>query len=444
MRHVRLKMGPGAGNRLLAAGLPDLMVVAGSRRIWVNGSCVWDQRGEDVEVADAESLVGLMASQERAVMAWRTEAGFQVRSSAAGDSVELSGVRDIHLGLDWVVVDRGMERSIVALDGPAEPQIPVGARDARPKAWAEGCGVTWIDGSDIYTFQLGGRTRLAGRVSGAMKRWISGPHGAAVFETDAGVSGMAAAGALHPVPQIDVDTVRFGPDGQELIAATGDGVVRWSLAEQRISGQIQGRLYPAGYSNGPVLLDEDVGTLRMWSGDILATGFTPCAASVHKDRLYGPGGTAWSIDSVSKVWQDAPLAGAHLMATEGGVVQVDDRIVGFDLEGQPAFNLPLPIDPEVDGPIYSTHWIDGLMYFEVEHGWIQIDFEGRRVGANAPPAESGEPRLLRKPWRHDLETGLLSDDSGPLPIVFDGAISRSDRGVLAWSEDGLLCSLTDH
>jgi len=439
MKSLRLKAGPGPGNRLLAAGLPDHLIVSGKRRIWTNDSSLWDQLEDEIEVVDGSTLVGIAAVQGRAVIGWQSSGGLRISSSASAKAVDIPGARGIHLGVDWVVVDLGIERRILSVDGSDRPRIPVGAQDARPKAWSAGRGITWLDGGHVYQFEDGDRTRLHGKLSAPVEQWASGPHGAAIFLTPEGIFGLSGRDGLHLLPDIDVDTVRFSPDGREVVAVTAEGVVRWSLTEHRALGRIEGRLYPAGYTDGPVLLDEDVGTLRTWSGEVLATGFIPCAASVHKGRLYGPGGTAWSIETASRLWQDSPLAGAHLMATEGGVIQVDERIVGLDLDGSIAFNLPLSIDPDIDGPIYSTHWVDGMMYFEVEDGWIQIDFEGRRVGSNPPPLMNTEVPTLTTPWTFDDDSGVLANDDGPLPIIFDGAISNGDGAVLAWSEAGLLC-----
>ena len=436
-----MAFGPGKGSRLLAPGLPEVMVVSGDTRLWVNGSCIWEQRGDLVEVVDSAHIVGLAVSQGKTCIAWRTENGFRISAGVAAKGVEIPGARGVHVGVDWAVVDHGIERRVLCLADNSTPIVPVGARDARPKAWSAGRGVTWIDGGHVYRFKEGENTRLAGKTPGAVTSWTSGPHGSALFQTDRGVLGLGARGSLHEAPDVDVTTARFSPDGHEFIGATSDGVTRWSLIDQREQNSIRGRLYPAGYADGPVLLDEDIGTLRTWGGQVMASGFTPCAASIHKTRLYGPGGTAWSVETGERLWQDSPLAADHLMATDGGVIQVDDRIVGFDLDGEVAFDLPLPIDQELDGPIYSTHWVDGLMYFEVEDGWIQIDFEGRRVGTDPPPVSSFDRPTLSGAWQFDEQTGLIADEHGPLPILFDGAALRHDGTTLAWSEDGLLCIL---
>ena len=332
----------GQGDQLLATGLPDHLVVTTDRRIWINGGCLWDQQG-DITVVDGSDLIGFIASGGRAAIAWRTTQGLRVTDAASPDGRSIPGARGVHLGLDWAVVDHGIERRVIELATGAPHRIPVGAQDARPKAWVVGPGVTWVDGVDVYTFRTGGRARLSGRLPAPVEEWTTGPHGAAVFSTPSGVFGMASNGPLHSLPPVDISSAVFSPDGDLMTAATDEGVIRWNLVRQQEDGQILGRFYPSGYTTEPVLLDEDVGTLRTWSGTIIGTGFTPCAASTHAGRLYGPGGTAWSMDTGRRLWSDSPLAGAHLMATEGGVIQVDERIVGLDLDGAVTFDLPLPI-----------------------------------------------------------------------------------------------------
>ena len=130
------------------------------------------------------------------------------------------------------------------------------------------------------------------------------------------------------------------------------------------------------------------------------------------------------------------------MATDGGVIQVDERIVGLDLDGGVAFDLPLPIDEELDGPIYSAHWVNGMMYFEVEDAWVQVDFSGRRVGEEPPPETAYGSAEIHQPWAYDPDSGRLAYGDTEWPVVFDGVAAAEGGRVLAWSEDGLLCLLS--
>ena len=443
MRSHRLRTGQGPGARLLAAGLPDHLIASGDRLVWIGSQCLWDQQGEFVHVVEAEGLLGINACGGRAVAVWKTPDGLQISDGADPDGRAITVVaREVHAGVDWAVADDGSERFVVDLSSGERPKIPVGARDARPRAWAAGAGITWLDGQQVYRFELGGRTRLSGNTGSRVEAWLSGPQGAAVFSTSRGLIATAKGKGLHPLPEVDLDSIRFSADGQEFIASDGVGIVRWNLAEGRRMEHLRGHLCPVGFSHEPILLDEDVGTLRTWSGRVLAGGFSPCAASAHGDRLYGPGGTAWSISHASRVWSEGPLAADHLMATDGGVIQVDERIIGLDLEGNVAFNIPLPIDSELDGHIYAAHWIDGLMYFEVEDGWIQVDFDGRRVGAEPPPAGHTETGNLPAPWCFDEASGTLDHEGQTWPMLFDGAVLTGDGRALAWSEDGVLCALS--
>ena len=279
----------GQGDQLLATGLPDHLVVTTDRRIWINGGCLWDQQGDDITVVDGSDLIGFIASGGRAAIAWRTPQGLRVTDAASPDRRSIPGARgstSASTGRSSITASSAessssrLERRIGFLWAPR-------MRDPRPGWPAPGhvgrrCRRLHV--------QDGWTARLSGGLPAPVEEWTTSPHGAAVFSTPSGVFGMASNGPLHPLPPVDISSVVFSPDGDLMTAATDEGVIRWNLVRQQEDGLILGRFYPSGYTTEPVLLDEDVGTLRTWSGAIIGTGFTPCAASTHAGRLYGPGG----------------------------------------------------------------------------------------------------------------------------------------------------------
>jgi len=376
------------------------------------------------------------------VFSFETNDGFRmVRASAKSQWEEKEvgvAARQPSLGTDWVVLNEGAERTVLDLETGRSVPIPVGARDARPKAWMSGCGVTWIDGLQVYRFKAGDKPRLVATLPAKPTDWQTGPAGAAVFSTDKGDFGLGPKGSLQELPPIDPETIRFSDDGNEWMAVSPEGVVRYSLETRGTLNSIHGRLVPVGFGEEPVLLDEDSGVLKTWSGSVLGTGFSPSAVCQHGTRLYGPGGTAWDMTTGEQCWDEAPLAATHIVANQGGVIQVSDRIEGFDDNGAIAFNIPLPIDSELDGEILDVHWIDGFLFFEVEDGWVQVDFDGRRIGQEPPPVLPELSLSLPPGWTFDEELGLLSKDGVSFPMVIDGVAIAQDSRLLAWSEDGAL------
>jgi hypothetical protein len=427
---------------VLSPGLPDHMVSAGDQVAWVCASALFRQGPEGLTLTSAIPLLGIAQSSAAWAFLFEEEGVFWIQHEVQGCAptrITLpQGTRSAVLGLNWTVLDHGMERSVVQTATGQAVHIPVGAKDARPQPWLAGSGLTWCDGARLYRLKAGGKVRSAGALGAPPSRWRAGPEGSALFALPDGLTGMAPAGAPVDLPPLDFDTARFSPDGLEVMGLGPLGLIRVDLRTGKPVASLSRSGIPVGYSSQPLFLDEQSGALCEWAGTIRTEGFLPCAVARHKDTLYGPGGTAWDVSTASRRWVDAPLGGAHLAATDHGVAQLDSRIQIFDTAGQLQHDWPLPVSEEVDGEVLDLHWVDGLLTIEMESGWVQLDPAGRRVSGSPPNLSPDSPHPTAPDWTFCEATGLLSHGEQCWPVAFDGVAFTQDGRALAWSEDGLL------
>ena len=435
--------GPGTGNRLLAMGLPDDIFASGDALVWLAETGIFVWRGDRIEFRRTAPVTAISGHVGNWVFALEADSGVSLlRLNAHGASAAWSfEARSVEVGTQLVVLDQGHERVAFDLEHDQPWSMPVGARDGRPKPFTDEKGVVWLDGTQVLRFREGDRPRIAGRLPSRPLGWSTGPAGSAVFSLADGLWGMGTSGGPRELGALDYESCRFSPDGTEMTTIDPDGWARVDLQEGSIVEKRRGSLIPVGYGPTPIILDEDAGLLKNAEGLLRATGLTPSAATAFGGVLYGPGGTAWSSHTGEPLWDCSPLCGEHLAATEGGVIQVGHRIEAFDTAGSKVLDLPLPIDPELDGEIFDFHWIDGMLFFEVEDGWVQVDFEGRRVGLGEPPhlpdTDTGRPSF----WKLEPETGHVSTGEHIVPLPFDGVLTLDDGRALAWSEDGMLTIL---
>ncbi len=443
MNPIAFGFGPGTGNRMLAMGLPDHIFASGDAIVWLTetGFFVW--RGDKIEFRTTKPVTGISGHLGNWVFALEADSGVSLlRLNALDSATALSfDARSVEVGTQLVVLDHGHERTAFDVETEQPWLMPVGARDGRPKPFTGGKGVVWLDGTQVLRFREGERPKIAGRLPSRPLEWSTGPGGSAVFSLADGLWGMGASGAPRELGSLDFEHCRFSPDGTHMTTIDPNGWVQVNLGDGSIIERRRGSLIPVGYGPAPIILDEDGGLLKGSDGLMLATGLTPSAAATSSGVLYGPGGTAWSTRTGEPLWDSSPLCGEHLAATEGGVIQVGSRIEAFDTTGSKVLDLPLAIDPELDGEIFDLHWINGMMFFEVEDGWVQVDFEGRRVGLEEPPhlpePDSGKSSM----WKHEPETGRISNGNHTVPLPFDGVLTLDDGRALAWSEDGMLTIL---
>ena len=130
-----MAFGPGRGSRLLAPGLPEVIVVSDDALVGERVMYLGAARGPRGSRRQRPSCRTCRV-QGKTCIAWRTESGFRISAGVAAKGVEIPGARGVHVGVDWAVVDHGIERRVLCLADNSTPIVPVGARDARPKAWS--------------------------------------------------------------------------------------------------------------------------------------------------------------------------------------------------------------------------------------------------------------------------------------------------------------------
>jgi hypothetical protein len=441
---MRFEAGSAAGHRLLAPGLPDVMVATEQATGWLNDSGLWIQAHGVLTLHGQANVSGLQASGEHWVVVTEQDGSSEVQRistlpSRACERRTFQG-RSVVAGTDWVVVDTGIERVAFDLLSGEVCRLPVGARDSRPQPWASGCGVIWVDQGRVYRLSGEERPQVVGVLAWTPKAWLAGPHGSAVFCGANEAYGLAAGGTLVQLPLCDSESVRFSDDGLEALVLTEDALCSIQLSTGDVTLKKQGALSPVGFCNGPVVLDEDSGVLKALGGMPISDGYSPCAAAHMNGTLYGPGGTAWDVTTGRRLWRNAPLAGTHLVAHPEGVVQIDPRIRGFNNSGEPVFDFPIPTDEEIDGEVLDACWVEDMLYLEVDHGWIKVDFTGKRVGVvdEFSPPNDCSPSL--DGWSFDDESGCISREGEEFPLRVVGVLQH--EGYLwCWNDDGMLLVL---
>ena len=434
----RFLWGSGDGARLHAPGFPDTIAGSEGSIAWVNRCGVWHWVDKEIRLYSLDEVVGLVVSPQSLVVVNVCGSEYVVHVIARSDgSIRLSRAyesRAVDAGTDVLVLDEGTERIAVDVCTGRPFPLPVGARDARPKPWSQGAGVVWVDQSQVYRLSFDGRPQSVGRLASPPNAWVVGPYGAAVFACEGSTYGMAPGGGLVALPPLHMETVRFSDQGDDLLAVSEAGVLHIALGDGGVRRECRGFVVPVGISKDPVVFDEDAGLLKYMGGAQIRDGFAPCAVSRFKDRLYGPGGTAWDLSEQKRVWAHTPLGGLHLVAHRGGVFQIDERIVGFNDAGEHISNVPFPVDEDIDGEVlFVRHCGDG---FEVhtDQDVVRISSNGERTASVS---------------RTDAETGLGSAGFAaasvidrPWAVGVDGSCTVAGR-LWCWNEDGMLFSVPD-
>ena len=226
---------------------------------------------------------------------------------------------------------------------------------------------------------------------------------------------------------MDVESLRFHSDGSQILSILEGGTAHLNLKNGQVVSQKSGFLVPVGFDQKPIVLDEDAGILKWMGGGTICRGFSPSAAAQHGNILYGPGGTAWNIDTQEQAWNESPLGGIFLVAHQDGVFQVNERIIGFSPTGKQVVDIPLPIDESLDGEILDVRWNGECLLFKTVDGMILVDIRGNRTvqgTASVVPASTDDE-------------GTSQEEHETCPLVAVGTI-RGAGGAWMWNEDGML------
>ena len=438
MSAIGFTWGPGDGYQLYAPGFPDIIAGTKDAYAWVNRCGVWYWVNSSIWFQALPDVQGLVLSEQECIVVSAKDRQFSVRTlqrenGSIGAHRSFSA-RGIEVGANIVVVDQGTERIALDLHTGQTLTLPVGARDARPKPWAVGPGVVWIDQLQVYRLAFGGRPQSVGRLPSPATSWVVGPRGSAVFMCDGRSFGMTSIAGLVDLPLLDAESVRFDPSGDEILAVSEDGTVHIRLVDGQVIGRSRGCVVPVGFVGKPVVLDEDAGVLKWMGGREIRDGFSPCAVSIHGNQLYGPGATAWDVRTQKRLWSHSPLAGIHLVAHPDGVFQIDDRIVGFDTSGRMVSNVPFPIDEDIDGEVLEVSHSRQGFRVRTEQGMVSVGFNGHRLAFETSTAPAGS---------EDEEEGNTTQTESLSINGVDGLHADPSGRVWCWNEDGILFSLPD-
>ncbi len=446
---LRLGWGPGPGDRMLSPGLPDLLFSDGAHLGWVTRDGAYALMEEAVHLVSVPDPTCVSISPGCWVLAQRTDSGVVVtRFNPREPAPErwTFPVRSVVAGSSWAVLDHGVERSVVALDGEVQIPIPAGATDAHPQPWSDRPGLVWVQEGVVYRMGEDRRIRVAGTLPSQPSQWCAGPAGAALFCQGGEVWGMGPGTAPRPMESLDWEGLRFAPSGERVLGATETGVEERCLRTGQLLWSRRGHVVPVGFGPDPILLEERTGRVHDTTGTVFASGFNPCAAARVGHRLYGPGGTAWDLEEGVQHWQHAPLHAEHLAVLEDRVVAIAEDMRLYDLSGEPCGRLPLPLDLETEGaPIHVEAMAAGSLLVELEDSCFALSLSGKRTPLRSRPLPTAQTSgRLRCSGPDEVPCLTQLDGSerplGRWPIGADDAAIVDDR-VWCWSEDGMLCAL---
>lgn len=424
---MRLSLGAGPLPRLCAPGRPDWIGADGETIGWIVRDRLFLLRDGAVDMVDlpeeAEDACASPPSPGETGGRWTVAFGngfVHVDIAAADvvaaivdderDPVSARPGRDV--GLFVEVPEHRLLRLSDGLALPL-PDAAVRARWIRP--WETGIGACWIDFDTLY--RLGGRISALGRAPGA-EGIRCGPEGAVLVTlTDDTVVAAPRGLAVRVGQRLDADSARFSPDGNEVLAASEDGVVHVDLRDGTVIASWEGNFGPVGFAGGPVLWDLDRGTLVRGDVDVLGgvTGATPSCVGA---RLAGPGGAAWDLATGERV-ADGLVGGA--CATDGAcVVHVDDTTVRV-----------------VGGPSFEHHLLSGeddaVERARIDGDTLVIETLDGEVGLYA--LSDGTPRGRRRASRRE------EAPRPELSVPADGTTVAPGGETWAWTDEGMLVIL---
>jgi hypothetical protein len=451
----------GTSARLLAPGLPDVLVADGRVTGWLHAGALWtrDAFGGLATLALPGGVEALLAAPGSWTafgedVLWRGDP-----ATGVGALLEVPlEVEEVRPGGDWLVLVGPDGAEVVAAPGaPPVPTLDRTAREASSLApFAAGPGLLWVSEDRVWTQGPRGVPRVLGHLPRVLG-FVPGPHGSAAFLLPEGAAVLASGGALRRLREtLDFETVRFSPDGRRLLAAAPSGTVEVDLAEGRVDAAWDAALLPVGWAPGPILLDERTGTLVDASGGALLEGFEGAVPSCDGVHLVGPGGAAWDVATRERRW--GGLRGGVTAVTHGTVLHLADGLIRrLDRDGRSMGEGPDPLAPDeadaavpaTDGSVVALAGLGGaVVVVRVGDGEVVARTAGE-PGAHLLPAVSGvvlsgDRRAILLPQGADLGSAPVPVDAA---VVVAGALVRAAGGSLwavplgtgapAWRADGV-------
>ncbi len=377
-----LSPGPGPGPSLLAPGVPDQLLADGHRIGWLFRGALWTLiPGSSVTVLAAhQPIASAVPSRTRWLLHMEGSLWCGDPSTGQGHLLELDVLGQelqVRAGTSWVLITLPEGRMLLPTPGvPSTPQLPDGAmRSPSLAPWSAGAGVVWHDFDTIYLASGSHRPQVLGQVLN-LEAFMTGPGGAAVFQSPHGSMAACPGGSLTALEEtIDLETLRFSPDGNSALAATAGGTVEFNLDNGRILRLWRPELLPVGYAPSPVFFDEESGCLVDGSERTILQGLDLAGPSLHGDHVVGPGGAAWNMSSGERTWPFGRISGGLAVAMPDSVAHLGDeggRLM--DYAGQTRAHWNHPFQPD------SVAWdvVQAIRDDAAGHDWpLQACWLGR-------------------------------------------------------------------
>jgi len=428
-----LHLGTGAPSpRLYAPGAPDWIGADGHRLGWVQRDRLFLLEGGLVRVVELPDLVEeVCASPEGWVVAMMGGFARVNPTTATLDLLLADDEADpvtTRAGADVVLFVEVPEQRLLQLASGDQLTLPDAALRARfLRPWARGRGACWVDSDLLY--RMGERTSALGKAPGA-EGIACGPDGAVAVALGADTVVAPPRGlAIRLGRRLDVDGVRFSPDGRHLLGADEEGVVLVELATGVVLRTWEGDLRPVGWAPGVVL--QDGARLVDADGATLLDGLAGAGPSQAGRLLCGPGGAVWDLEAGTRRLDGL---GEGVFATDGErVVHATEATVTVIGGARFAHDLGGTEDPlaraRLEGEEILLATVDGQVARYRLDGTRLAGGRGRRTPRRVLPAGV---RVAAADAPSEVTV-----DGARMPLPVSGA-ARAGGGVWLWNEDGML------
>jgi len=234
-----------------------------------------------------------------------------------------------------------------------------------------------------------------------------------------GVVHRAAAPGRSPldVPELRGDSVRFGPEGGQLLGLSADGPVQVDLQS--------GRAHPlSGVPLGVGVVLVNGRALRCADGTtdehVLASGLVEASPAVGPAHLAGPGGRLWSLHDGTPSPHAPIVLGATVAVGDGFATVAFEAIEGVLVDASGAVEARFDVPVEDDDMVVSMRVEGGSLWADT--AW------GRRL------------HLLNVDAPSTVAATALTTVHTPVGPLDDAVVSGAGDHRVAASESGWLLS----
>ena len=319
---------------------------------------------------------------------------------------------------------------------------PEASLEGRCLPWPCGGGHSFLHENTLCARPRGGPTRVLGELPAAPSYARSGPRGAALVLVDGVSLGAAREAPLIVLPDgLDLSEARICPRGERLLCLMDESLVEISLKDGAITTWAREGHRPAGWDDGgPLSWEPATGALGRPGGRSLALGFGAIPSTLWGDRLCGPGGFVWALDTGAPILAlvgvgggmplDAVTASAAL--NDGVMLIVNDRLRRLDA----GFTLGPPLSlPRAAGAPLALAAADDGVHVLCDRATLRVQADGR-VDADGDPevlATALEPRNGHAALPETAHRGAVDVwwTASGMAVRAEGACTDAERATLA-------------